>query len=274
MLGRSVTFTSAPNVVAALSPTTVEYVFATGARSRTRSTDTTFPDLASFAVDVGPVTQPNLDLVAAQKPQLIVADATLQSGLRGKLEALGVNVLFLGAPTYRDAIAQLTLLESVLDKSVDSENAVGNLRSTLGTTQASLPAAQPKVLFLYGTPADFVAAKPASYAGSMLELVQGRNVIGEQPDAAAMPGFAKLTLAEIIAAKPDVIVAASTKANGAPTISSAITADSAWADVPAVKNKRVVEVDPVVSVQVPGPRGWIAMQALAAALYPQVFDQQ
>jgi ABC-type Fe3+-hydroxamate transport system substrate-binding protein len=81
MLGRKVTIPAAPKVIAALSPTTVEYTFAVGAKSVTRSTSVKYPEEAKAAVDLGASYQPNLELLAAQKPDLIIADSVLQPQL-------------------------------------------------------------------------------------------------------------------------------------------------------------------------------------------------
>ncbi len=267
MLGRSVTIDSAPTAVAALSPTTVEYVYAVGGTSLTRSSTVTYPEAATSAVDIGPSYQPNLELVVTEAPDLIIADSVLQPQLVGNLEALGVPVLYAGAQSFDDVVAGLRLVGQVLDHSAEAEEAAGSLEVLLTHLQDVLPAEGPTVLILNGTADDFYAAKPESYVGNLVDLLGGKNVAAGAPDEGPFPGYTKLSLEAILTSAPDVVLAITAGPGG--TITESLSANPAWAEVPAVQNGRVAEIDAEIFLQAPGPRVDQALERLATLLYPE-----
>ena len=116
MLGRSVTIAKKPSAIAAISPTTVEYVFAVGGVSKTRTSSVKFPAEATAARDIGPSYQPNLELIAAESPDLIVADSVSQPQLKDSLEALKIPVLFIGAQVFADAPKGLRLISTIRER--------------------------------------------------------------------------------------------------------------------------------------------------------------
>jgi iron complex transport system substrate-binding protein len=268
MLGRSVTIPKRPEAIAAISPTTVEYVYAVGRASKTRSSSVRYPIQAGFSKDVGPSYQPNLEILASEKPDLIVADSVIQPQLKASLEGLGVPVLFLGAQVFSDVPKGLRLAGKVFDKPARGEEEAAKLEKTLTDLQAKLPAQKPKVLVLNGTPDDFYAAKPESYVGDLVQLLGGDNVAKGQPDVGRFPGYTKLSLETILTSKPDVVLSITAGPPGATTITASLSSNPAWADVPAVKSKRVTEISAEIFLQAPGPRAGDALGVLAKLLYP------
>ena len=268
MLGRSVTIAAKPAAVAAISPTTVEYVFAVGATSKTRSTSVKFPATATSAKDIGPSYQPNLELIAAEQPDLIVADSVIQPQLMESLTGLGVPVIFIGAQVFSDVPKGLRLIGQVLDEQAAGEEAATALEKTLTDLKAKVPAQQPKVLVLNGTPDDFYAAKPESYVGDLVQLLGGDNVAKGAPDVGRFPGYTKLSLETILTSKPDVVLAITAGPPGSTTITASLSSNPAWADVPAVQNGHVSEISMEIYLQAPGPRAGDALTELAKLLYP------
>ena len=271
MLGRSVTIPAEPKIVAAISPTTVEYVYAVGATSTTRTTSVNYPAEATSAKDIGSAYQPSLELIAAESPDLIVADSVLQPQLQQSLEALGKPVLYIGAENFDDVPKGLRLAGQVLNKTAAGEKAASALEAKLAGMKAKLPAEKPKVLIVNGTPDDFFAAKPESYVGDLAAQLDAVNVAAGQPDVGQFPGYTKLSLEAILTSQPDVVLAITAGPPGGTTISSALAANAAWADVPAVMNERVSEIDQALFLQAPGPRAAEALDQLAALLYPDNF---
>jgi iron complex transport system substrate-binding protein len=271
MLGQELTIPEAPAAVVALSPTTVEFVYAVGGTSLTRSSSVTYPEEALDAVDIGPSYQPSLELIAAQEPDLIIADSMLQPQLAGDLAALGVPLLYVGVATWEDVAIGLELVGKALDKSAAAEGVIGQLERVNIDLAHQLPALTPKVLILNGTPADFYAAKPESYAGGLAGRLGVENVAEGAPDVGRFPGYTKLSLESIVAAEPDVILAITAGPPGSPTITDSLSGDPSWTGVPAVENGRVTEISAELYLQAPGPRAGQALEELAALLYPETF---
>jgi len=268
MLKRSVTIPAQPQAVAAISPTTVEFVYAVGATSKTRPTSAKFPAAAASAKDIGSSYQPNLELIAAEKPDLIVADAVLQAQLAQSLQSLNIPVLFVGASNFADVVTGLDLVGKALNRPADAAKLVTGLQSKLADLKKKEGATKPKVLVLNGSPQDYYAAKPESYVGDLVQQLGGDNVAKGQPDVGQFPGYTKLSLEAILTSSPDVILAITAGPPGGTTITQALSADSAWSAIPAVKNKRVSEISADLFLMAPGPRVGDALDQLAALLYP------
>jgi iron complex transport system substrate-binding protein len=273
MLGREVTIDAAPESVAALSPTTVEFVYAVGGTSLTRSSSVQYPEEAASAEDVGSSYQPNLEIIASVNPDLIVADSMLQPQLLEDLEALGVPVVYAGVAVWEDVATGLQLIGEVLDKSDQAGQAVAELDATKDDITSKLPADAATVLILNGTPDDFYAAKPESYAGNLVETLGSTNVAAGAPDVGQFPGYTQLSLESIVAAEPDVVLAITAGPPGGQTITEALSTDAAWATVPAVQNGRVSEISAELFLQAPGPRAGEALLELATLIYPDIYAQ-
>ena len=270
MLGQSVTITKKPTSVAAISPTTVEYVYAVGGVSKTRTSSVQFPAEATSAKDIGPSYQPNVELIAAESPDLVIADSVIQPQLKDSLAALNVPVLFLGAQVFSDVPKGLRLIGEVLDEQANAETAAAKLESDAAALEAKLPATKPKVLVLNGTPDDFYAAKPESYVGDLVRMLGGENVAAGAPDVGRFPGYTKLSLETILASKPDVVLAITASPPGSTTITESLSSNPAWAEVPAVAANRVSEISAELFLQAPGPRAGVALDTLAKLLYPDL----
>jgi len=271
LLGRSVTIGAAPEAVAALSPTTVEYLYAVGATSLTRSSSVRYPEAAAAAADIGPSYQPNLELIASKEPDLIIADSVLQPQLAQDLEGLNIPVVYAGAESFEDVLKGLRLVGVVLDRSTEANAFVDGLETQLGDLQSRLPAEKPKVLVLNGTPEDFYSAKPESYVGNLVDLLGGVNVAAGAPDVGRFPGYTKLSLEAILPLAPDVVLAITAGPPGGTTITESLASNPGWADVPAVESGRVYEISAELYLQAPGPRVGEALEGLAKLLYPEVF---
>ena len=267
MLKRSVTIPAQPQSVAAISPTTVEFVYAVGATSKTRPASAKLP-AAAAAKDIGSSYQPNLELIAAEKPDLIVADSVLQAQLAQSLQSLNIPVLYVGASNFADVLTGLDLVGKVLNKPAEAAKLASDLQAKLTTLKGKEGATKPKVLVLNGAPQDFYAAKPESYVGDLVLQLGADNVAKGQPDVGQFPGYTKLSLETILASSPDVILAITAGPPGGKTITETLAADPAWSAIPAVKNKRVSEISAELFLQAPGPRVGDALDQLAKLLYP------
>lgn len=271
MLNREVTIDAAPTAVAALSPTTVEFVYAVGGTSLTRSSSVQYPEAAVSAEDIGPSYQPSLEVIAAANPDLVIADSMLQPQLLQNLEDLGVPVVYAGVAVWDDVAIGLELVGTILDKTQEAEQAIADLDAVKADVTSQLGAGEPALLILNGTPDDFYAAKPDSYAGNLAEILGVANVAAGAPDVGQFPGYTKLGLESIVAAGPEVVLAISAGPPGGQTITDALSGDPAWATVPAVQNGRVNEISAELFLQAPGPRAGEGLQELARLIYPEIF---
>ncbi|MEZ4502579.1 MAG: ABC transporter substrate-binding protein [Dehalococcoidia bacterium] len=270
LLGREVTVASPPERIVTLSPSAIEILYAVGGEAVGRSTTAVHPEGVESLEDIGPSYQPNFEAVLALDPDLVIADASAQAHLLDQITAaLGdVPVVFVGAVVYDDVATSMGILGQLLGKQTEAEAAIAEMEAAKADAEAAAAdQTPPKVLIIDGAPDDFFVALPDSWPGSLVEVLGGENVAASQPAAGPFPGYTQLSLEAILASEADVILAITLGPPGA-TLSQGILGETAYADLPAVQNGRVHEIDAEVFLQAPGPRAADGLRELAEYLYP------
>jgi len=259
--GRTITIARRPQRIVSLAPSNTETLFALGLGERVVGVDQSsdYPAAARDKPRIGTFSQPTIEQVAAQAPDLILAANIHVRSAVPALEALGLPVVVLNPADLPAVLDAITLVGDI----TDSRSAARELRDGLETRIAAVNA---KVA---GTPArprtyveitsKLVAAGPTSYIGDLIVRAGGANIVDDR--ATQYPTLGAET---IIARDPEVIVL--TDAGAEVTVAS-VGARPGWAGIGAVKNGRVVAIDPNLLNRA-GPRVVDGLEALAAALHP------
>ncbi len=272
MLNRTVKIQAQPQRVLAISPTTLELVYAVGGTSIGRVSSATKPDAAQSLPVVGSAYRPNSEQILQLNPDLILADSVLQPQLRDQLDALKVTVVYVGAPNLNGVMQAERMTAQVLGTPPAGEAAAQRLQARVDELRAKINvlAAHPKVLILNGAANDFYVAKPESYVGDLVQVLVGVNVASGLKDIGPFPGYTKLSTEEIVADNPDVILGITAGPPG-DTITRALASNPGWDTINAVKNGRVFEIPVDIFLQAPGPRAEEGLDMLARYLYPDEF---
>lgn len=273
MLNRTVTIKARPQKVLAISPTTLELVYAVGGTSIGRVSSATQPPEAQSLPVIGSSYRPNTEQILQLQPDVIFADSVLQPQLREQLEALQVPLVYVGAGNLNDVMRAERITAQVLGTPANGEQAVQRLQAKLDEIKPKIPATHPKVLILNGAPNDFYVAKPESYVGDLVKTLAGENVAAGLQDIGPFPGYTKLSIEQIVADNPDVILAITAGPPGGQTITQALADNPGWSDINAVKNGRVHEISAEIFLMAPGPRAAEGLAILANFLYPEVFPK-
>jgi iron complex transport system substrate-binding protein len=103
-----------------------------------------------------------------------------------------------------------------------------------------------------------------TFMHEMLESIQAVNAAEDQD------GWVKMTEEEIVKLDPEVII--TTYGSQVEDPKAEVLAREGWAEVPAVKNGNVFDVDSD-TVTRPGPRLIEGVETLAELIYPEIFKQ-
>lgn len=269
--GKTLTIPQPPRRVVALSPSVVEILYAVGAPPVARVSSALYPEEAKALPAVGSSYQPSIEQIAAQQPDLIIADQQIQRpDLIAELEKVA-PVFAMRVLTVDDLLKALRTAGRIMGKAEQGERAAQAIADKFAAVQAKLPAQRPTVFIMVGTADAFFAAKPNSFMGDVVQRLGARNLVTEGPDTAGFPGFTTYSLERLVQLDPDVILVATAAPPNAPRASQVLAANPAWANLRAVKSGRVHEIDPVTLVQSAGPRVAQQVDELARYLYPGVF---
>lgn len=229
--GTSVTIESRPQRIVAVAALYAEILVGLGSLDRlvavAESPDN--PPEASGLPSVGPTYAPNVELIIAYEPDLVLG-ATDWGGERPALEAVGITVLT--TPLLMSVTSILDSIRDVADAVGESERGarlIGRIATDIvGAEEAALGLSAVSAAFLYATSTD----DPPYTAGSgaieneLILRAGGSNVFGD------VSGFPQVGFEEILTRDPQVIFTA-------PSQIENIVGNPVLQSVSAVANGRV-----------------------------------
>jgi osmoprotectant transport system substrate-binding protein len=266
-------WTRAPERIVSTTPSITEMLYRLGAGERIAAVTTycRYPEEARSKPKIGTFLQPNLEAIAALRPDLVIIQQN-PVDLRAKLERLGLEVLELEMWTTSDVLEALERLGAALGAHEEAARVRGEIESELEairTRTASLP--RRKLMFVVGrspgTLEGLIVAGKASYLSELIDLAGGTNIFAD-----SVAAYPKVSTEEIIARNPDVIVDMG-EMGSAESLTPEMKAATlrAWSKLSVVKAVREKRVYPVASdiFVVPGPRMVAAAREFARMLHPE-----
>jgi iron complex transport system substrate-binding protein len=274
-LRRSVTVNVPAKRIVALSLTAAEVMLDVGIAPVGRPSSATHPAEVLRVPEVGSAYSPDVERILAQRPDLLLGSVGTTAARARDLGALRVPLVVTADSSLKDVYDTYTLVGRLTGQPEQAALALKLLQSRVNRTIAQVPrnAARPKVLALLSAGGQSFSTTDETYIGDLLEKLQVVNVAKGTPSPdPRQPGFVALSLEQIVAANPDVILAFRPRtASGdfAPSPLAQLETQPAFRNLNAVKNNRVhlLDADPFVSA--PGPRAAESLAALLPLLYPK-----
>jgi ABC-type Fe3+-hydroxamate transport system substrate-binding protein len=258
-LGRKVDVQATPKRIVSLVPSVTEVLFALGIGSRvvgvTRYSD--YPPAARCKPHVGSYDAPSIEAIVATRPDLVIADADVDSSvLIDRLSAFHIPVYVVYPHTLADTVAMLARFGKVAGVPAAGARLSDSLRRTIERAKAAV-AGRPTVrVLLCEMLHPLVAAGPQTLADDLLRIVGGENVVPAGPLRYPTWGAEG-----VLAADPQVIVVAPHPGGPDPTAYF-----RRWPQLTAVRTGHVVTID-ADWLQFPGPRLACGLAALVKALH-------
>lgn len=265
---------AAPARIVSTTPGITEVLYALGLGDRVAAvTDYChYPPEALRKPKIGSYTQPNLEAIAALRPDLVIIQVNpIQLGT--KLRALKLNVLEIDHDNVERLFASIGAVGRAAGAEAAARQLTARLRGELDAIRvraAALP--RRKLMFLVGRSANslegMMAVGGSSYLNELMELAGGENIF-----RGAVAAYPRISIEEILARNPDVIVDMGEMAE-----TTGVTAEQKrrvvrlWQRYPtlkAVAGGRVYAVAADIFV-VPGPRIVDATREFARMLHPEV----
>lgn len=260
--------------IVSTAPSVTETLFALGLGDRVVGVSTycRYPREVMKLPKVGTFVNPNIEPILALKPDLVIVVKN-PIHLTERLEGLKVRVLEVNHESLagvESSIRRVGDAAGVPDRAAALNR---RIKERLDEIRRRV-AAQPKrrIVFLVGrSPGELqgmVAVGRSSYLTELMELAGGVNAFADAPG-----GYPKISLEEMLARDPDVIVDMGEMADTIDVTEARKSAVVAlWKKYPAlsaVRNGRVYAVADDIFV-VPGPRMVDAAEAFARFLHPEV----
>jgi iron complex transport system substrate-binding protein len=266
MLGREVTLPAPPRRIVSLVPSATELIYALGGEDRLvgRTDFCDYPPAVKDKPSVGGMVAPNLEIVAALKPDLVIATT---SGNRletfTRLEQVGIAVYAVHANRIAEMLDVARRLAELTGRQAALARLVSGLESRLfAVTNAVRPYPRPRVLYVLWPEPLLVPASRALLT-ELISLAGGDSITANERG-----DYPRFSIEAAVVRAPEVILLARHGGASAPPL-----AKDKWeqlASLPAVKSKRVHAIDGTL-VHRYGPRVVDGVETLARAIHPEAF---
>jgi iron complex transport system substrate-binding protein len=269
-LGRQVTLAGPAQSVVSLAPSNTEILFAIGAGEQVVGRDqySDYPAEAAQAADIGSTHQElSTEQIVALEPDLILAAGINTPEQVSALEGLGLTVYYLNNPlTLEEMYGNLTLVSQLTGRQIEAASLIDSLKARVAAVdeQVAPVGSRPSVFYeIDGTdPAKPYTAGKDTFISLLIERAGGTNI------AAEIDGYPQLSLEQVVAADPEIIILGDAVYGVTP---ESLAARPGWENLSAVKNGQVHTFDDNLLSR-PGPRLVDGLEALTALLHPELFE--
>jgi iron complex transport system substrate-binding protein len=258
--GRTVTIAKKPERIVSMAPANTEIVYALGALDRVVGVTTydDYPPEVSSIAKVGDFMNPNLEAIAAAKPDLVLATGGVQADTVAKLEQTGAVVLAVDPQSLDGVYAAITMVGTAIGEPAKAKEVVQGMKDDLATIQSAIEEA-PVRCFIEIAQEPLYTAGPGTFINDLIEQAGGENVVTQK-------GYVAYSLEQLLKDDPEVYLAT----KGSMSDPADIEKRPGYSALTAVKAKKVFVLDDNL-VSRPGPRCIEGIRQIAEALHPDAF---
>ena len=193
--------------------------------------------------DIGNAMNPDPEVIKSLNPTEVLSVSTLESDLKEPFEKLKIPADFLDLTSIESMMAEITELGDRYNRVEEAKALNAKLQGEIDDVQALAQAHEgekPKVLIILGVPGSYLVATEHSYAGDLVRLAGGENVMAGQ-EAEYLPSNTEY----LYDANPDIILRL---AHGMPDevikmFDEEFKTNDVWNHFEAVKNGRVYDLE-------------------------------
>jgi iron complex transport system substrate-binding protein len=230
-----------------------------------------YPPEAAKKPKIGGYTQPDLETIAALRPDLVIIQKN-PIRLAERLQSLKLNVLEVSHDSIAEIGRTIALIGQAAGVPERAESLNASIRAQLDEVRKRAARFPPRKTFFVigrtpGTIQNLVTLSAGSYLDEIIRIAGGINVFAD-----ARTSYPKVTLEEVLARAPEVIIDMGDMAQTVGVTEehkrSVVKLWSRHPSLPAVKQGRVYAVASDVFV-VPGPRVVEAAREFARLIHPE-----
>jgi iron complex transport system substrate-binding protein len=203
-------------------------------------TSAELPERYQNLTRVGLPMSPDMEIIKSLRPTDVITPNSLLYDLKPQYEAAGVSSTFVNLSSVEGMFKSIDGLGKKYNRQSQAENLLNAHKLYMdGYAAGTAGKENPRVLILMGIPGSYMAATEKSYAGNLVKLAGGVNVI---PDGEA---FLNLNTEALLKTDPDIILRA---AHGMPDevkdmFQKEFAENDIWKHFRAVRNGRVHDLD-------------------------------
>lgn len=210
----------------------------------------------------------NTEKIIGLKPDLVLAHASSASMAKDALKQLqdaGIPVIVVAnAENFETVYNTIDMVGKATGTTQKADEVIKSMKDKLAAIEKKAASIkEKKKVYMEVAPApDIYTTGKNTFMDEMLKAINAENVAGDQK------GWIKVDQESIIQKNPDTII--TTYGYYVKNPAGQVLSRKGWENINAVKNKQVIDVNSDL-VDRPGPRVVEGVEALAKAIYPDVF---
>ncbi len=265
--GRVVTIKKYPQRIISLSPADTEILFALGLDARIVGVSdfSDYPEAAKTKTNVGAYDTPNIEQIVALEPDLVIATEEHEVEIQ-QLESKGITVVAVNPKTVAQVLTTITLLGQITGQDEEAVTVVTGIQQRIDAITArtkSLTGVQrPRVfVVIWHDPIWTVGAD--TFHDELIRMAGGTNIAGN------LSGYTTISMEDVIADNPQVIIAGIGMGEGTSLSLDAMQTDERLSNTDARINKAVYGANMDI-VSRPGPRLADALELFFSLIHPEL----
>ncbi|MGN7477123.1 heme ABC transporter substrate-binding protein IsdE [Solibacillus silvestris] len=152
--------------------------------------------------DIGNAMDPDAEIIKSLNPTEVLSVSTLEYDLKDKFEQLRIPVDFIDLTSIESMMGEITAIGERYNRAEEAKALNAELQAEMDAVEvAASDKEKPRVLILLGVPGSYLVATENSYAGDLVRLAGGENVMGGQ-DAEYLPSNTEY----LYSSNPDIIL--------------------------------------------------------------------
>jgi len=269
-LGREVTVPAPPQRIISLAPSNTEILFAIGAGDQVVGVTEfcNYPPEAQTREKIGGFSAKTISVekIVALEPDLVFSVGEIQQPVIEALEQVGIPVVALAARTFDEVYADIQLAGRLTGHPEEAAQVVAQMKQRVAAVQekvAAIPPEERLTVFWEVWDEPLITAGPGTFIGQMIEMAGGVNIFADVTE-----DWPQVSVEEVVKRNPAVILGPDTHADK--LTPEQIAQRPGWDQIEAVRNGRIHLINGDITSR-PGPRLADALEAIAQALYPDLF---
>jgi iron complex transport system substrate-binding protein len=257
--------------IVSLSPSNTEILFAVGAGDLVVGVTEycNFPKAALGIDKIGGFSAKSISIetIVSLKPDLVLAYSTRQEPIVEALEALDIEVITLAPTTLEDIYANISMLGELTGNEDQAQAVVADMRMRVQAVvdiTSAIPQEEKTRVFWEVFDEPLMTSGPATFIGQMLDLAGAVNIFADLDEE-----YPQINAEEVVSRNPQAIMGSDT--HGDKLTADQVAARPGWNQIDAAQNGRIYLISGDI-VSRAGPRLADAVEAIALALYPDLFE--
>ncbi|WP_088034522.1 ABC transporter substrate-binding protein [Evansella clarkii] len=267
--GKEITIEEEPESIISIqaSNTEISYALGLGEKMIGVSDFCNYPEEALSVEKVGGQDM-NAELILSLLPDIVLVTTYHHENheeILKQYEEAGMDVIVIGDKSSFDEVYEsIELVGKATGTSEEAEAVIADMQERHNTLKEKAEEiTDKKKVWVEVSPApDIFTTGQGTFMHEMLESINAENAAADQE------GWVMLTEEEIVTLNPDVIITTYHTED----LQAEVASRDGWAEVPAVKNEEIFDVDTDTVVR-PGPRLIEGVEELAKLIYPEVFGE-